>query len=369
MIQNAIGLRGRTPFVGRRSLAWIISLFVVFVGSSGSAQSDAVALDPGRFSVDFENEDIRAVRTILDAGDQTKVVLGTRGYNVWLTDAEIEVQVQGGPTLQFTYRKGETNWLPSDWMLSIVNRGENQIEWMHIEPKTKPDPVAVKPRALRHQLVKPTDIKAGETYPMVVFLHGYGERGTDNNKQMTQGVPELLEYAASSNTPMFLLAPQHDAEPWHTAAVLEDKPFSFDPTPTRPIAHTIDLIKETLSAQPIDRKRIYVTGLSMGAFGVWDLIAREPDLFAAAVPVAGGLASDAPEPVKDVPVWIMHGSADTTVHPNHSRRAFHAMGGHDGAARMTEFPTLAHDSRAWEGMFGNAEMLDWLFSQSRDEGS
>lgn len=344
-----------------------IPLTVAFLAT---AATTAFAKDPAEathFATAFENQAIHAVEGRIAAGATTPVHLSKRGLNIWITDAQLEVDVQGGPTLQFSHEAGETQWLSSEWNVSITNLGKDEVRWLHVAPApATSEQKAQAPQALPFQLLEPTQITEGQLYPLVVFLHGYGERGTDNEKHIQHGVPEIWAYGQDHDQPMFILAPQHDETPWHPANVLENKGFVFPETPSQPIQHTLQLIHEHIEKHPIDPNRIYVTGLSMGAFGAWDLVLRAPDLFAAAVPVAGGLPQNVDALLGKTPVWILHGATDQTVHPDHSKRAYDALRRLGHPAYHTVFPNQAHDATAWREMFSNRDVLAWMFAQHKN---
>lgn len=135
---------------------------------------------------------------------------------------------------------------------------------------------------------------AAAVYPLVLFLHGAGERGDDNSAQLKHGTALYLEPANRAAFPCFVVAPQCPAEaqwasmPWNTLSGEQSG------HPTAPMLSVLELVDELAGQYPVDRDRLYVTGLSMGGFGTWDLITRYPERFAAAVPICGGGMSSLP---------------------------------------------------------------------------
>lgn len=354
-----------TTLWGRLALAIALN----FTASASVAQ-DAITTAPEHFTLAFENAEVRAIWGRIGPGETTPVILSTRGLNVWFTDAELEIDIQGGPTIRSSQKTEDTQWLSADWQLSLTNLGDSEARWLHFEQvqqaqdSAQTDPI--EHSNLPFRLLEPETIENDRSYPLVVFLHGFGERGTDNDSHLAHGIPELLAYARSHDQPMFVLAPQHGETPWHPANLLANESFDFPSTASEPIRQTLDLIEDKIKQHPIDTDRIYLTGLSMGAFGVWDLLLRAPDLFAAALPVAGGAPQDAVFASKSTPVWILHGADDQTVHPDHSVRAYSAARNQGLDVQLSLVPGLHHDQSAWRQMYSDQNVLGWLFDQARE---
>jgi predicted esterase len=164
-----------------------------------------------------------------------------------------------------------------------------------------------------------TKIEEGKKYPLILFLHGSGQRGNDNKAQLNHGPEAMLEMAEKLGQPAFLIAPQCPSDKtWAPYRTDPDSPA--DGTLANPLLDAVlALVDETAATQPIDRKRIYITGLSMGGFGTWAAIARKPELFAAAIPICGGGDPRTATRFKDMPIRIFHGDADN-VCSMHSRK-------------------------------------------------
>ena len=123
------------------------------------------------------------------------------------------------------------------------------------------------------------------------------------------------------------------------------------------------LLEETMKEFPIDPQRVYVTGLSMGGFGTWDIIQRYPDLFAAALPICGGGDTAQAERLKNMPIWAFHGSIDKVVIPERSRNMIAAIKKAGGQPIYTEYPGVGHVS--WTQTYSNHAVMDWLFAQEK----
>jgi predicted peptidase len=218
-------------------------------------------------------------------------------------------------------------------------------------------------RTMPYRLLKPETVEEGKTYPLVLFLHGAGERGSDNVKQMVHGVSEFVRPENRRDYPCFLLVPQcPEGKRWVEVDWGADS-HVLPKEPSEPLRLVLDLLDDALNRYPIDRRRVYVTGLSMGGFGVWDLLARRPDLFAAAVPVCGGGDPATAKAIKDVPVWVFHGARDGAVKPKRSRDMVKALEDAGGKPKYTEYPDVGHDS--WNPAYRDPELMKWLFDRKK----
>ena len=210
---------------------------------------------------------------------------------------------------------------------------------------------------LPYRLLMP-DSKEARSFPLVIFLHGAGERGSDNAAQLKHIVKLFTDPGNRSKFPCYVLAPQCPSKLWW-AAHNSDGSMKAEPTPTMKLV--IELIDKVVAEHNIDRSRIYITGVSMGGFGVWDLLARFPNKFAAAVPICGGGDVMVVNKIEHIPQWIFHGGLDKVVHPNQSRRMVKALQQAGASPKYTEYPEAAHDS--WVKAYQEPELLPWLFKQ------
>lgn len=214
--------------------------------------------------------------------------------------------------------------------------------------------------SLNYRLYQP-DLAQGTQYPLVVFLHGSGERGDDNQAQMTNAVPDILTHA-HDNEPAFVLAPQCPSNMrWSNVngRVSLDNPLpEFPSLPQKLVIELLDTLVEEL---PIDRDRLYLTGLSLGGFGTLDMLMRRPTTFAAAVTVCGGGDTHQAHRIAAIPHWLFHGDADQVIDVAHSRRMVNALETAGGTPRYTEYASVNHD--AWTPTYSDPSVLAWLFSQ------
>ncbi len=216
-----------------------------------------------------------------------------------------------------------------------------------------------------YRLLKPAKVEPGKTYPLVLFMHGAGERGDDNVKQLMYLPTWLAEPEAREKYNCFVLVPQCRAKRWWTIPRALRKDKNADPLdPASADVGVADAILEkTLADEPIDKSRIYLTGISMGGYGSWALAAHHPDLFAAVVPVCGGGSTANAEVLKNIPLWVFHGGADPVVPPDQSRQMIEAIKAAGGNPKYTEFDGVGHDS--WTPAYRDSEALKWMFEQQK----
>jgi len=225
-----------------------------------------------------------------------------------------------------------------------------------LEAKTHTDAAG---KALPYRLLRPETIEAGKTYPLVIFLHGAGERGTDNKKQMIHGVPEFAKAANRKAYPCFLIAPQCPSQARWVEVDWSAKSHVTPEKPSEPMRLLFELVDALMKELPIDAQRVYITGLSMGGYGTWDAACRRPDLFAAAAPVCGGGDDLQAAKIAKLAVWAFHGDKDTVVLPLRSRNMIEAVKKAGGEPKYTEYKGVGHN--AWGPAYKDPELLKWMF--------
>ena len=186
---------------------------------------------------------------------------------------------------------------------------------------------------------------ASARWPLLVFLHGSGERGDDLQVLTRNGPPKLI--AEGQSLPAIVASP---VAPEHTV---------WDPHAVQAL---VDALRRT---HRVDDDRIYLTGLSMGGYGVWDTLLAYPDTFAAAVPICGGAGAGfiVPERIAHIPVWIVHGADDPEVPPADSQRMYDALLAAGGTPKLSLYPGVGHD--AWTQTYADSDLWAWLFAQAR----
>jgi len=198
---------------------------------------------------------------------------------------------------------------------------------------------------LRYLVFLPENFKEKDQWPLMLFLHGAGERGDDIELVKKWGPPSFVD--KRKDFPFILISPQCPS----------DKSWEVEP-----LARLVDHLAEEL---PVDKQRMYVTGLSMGGFGTWNLLAKHPKLFAAAVPICGGGDTKTASTIKHIPIWVFHGDKDEAVNIQRSREMVNAVKDAGGQEiKFTEYEGVGHNS--WSQTYDNQEVYDWLLSHKRE---
>jgi predicted peptidase len=182
-------------------------------------------------------------------------------------------------------------------------------------------------------------------WPLVLFLHGAGERGVDLDLAALHGPPALAD--AGHEFPFVLVSPQCP----------ESSRWDSEPTV---LARLLD---EVSARYRIDPDRVYVTGLSMGGFGTWTLATRYPERFAAVAPICGGLWGQSAASIRDLPVWAFHGDADDVVPISMTEEIVAELRSLGSDVRFTRYTGVGHDS--WTEAYENPELYEWLMAQRR----
>ena len=212
--------------------------------------------------------------------------------------------------------------------------------------------VVVRTNTLPYLLYVPKEYAADTTkkWPLVLFLHGAGERGTELEKVAVHGPPKLVK--AGRDFPFILVSPQcPERQIWDDDTLM-------------------GLLQWLESGLRVDTRRVYVTGLSMGGYGTWSLASKHPDHFAAVAPVCGGgdriraLLPSQGAALKTLGVWAFHGGKDNVVAPSESERmvdAFKKAGVTD--IELTVYPDDGHDS--WTHAYNEPTLYDWMLRHNR----
>jgi predicted peptidase len=189
----------------------------------------------------------------------------------------------------------------------------------------------------------PKDYDKKESWPLMVFLHGSGERGDNLDQVKVHGPPKLI--AAGKEFPMIVVSPQcpkgKSWEPFELSLLLDDLERKYK----------------------VDQDRIYLTGLSMGGFGTWRMAAHAPNRLAAIAPICGGGDVQSARRLAKLPIWAFHGAKDTGVPVELSQSMIDAIKKNGGDPKLTIYPDAGHDS--WTETYNNPEFYEWLLAQKR----
>jgi len=217
---------------------------------------------------------------------------------------------------------------------------------------------------LKYRILKPKDYDKTKKYPLVLFLHGAGERGDDNKKQLVHGMTDFASDEVMRDHPAFVIAPQcPNGQKWVEVDWSADA-HEMPGMPAKAMKLSLDLLESLQQEFSIDANRVYVSGLSMGGYGVWDALQRRPVTFAAAIPICGGGDPAMVLSFNHVPIWCFHGGADNVVNPARSRQMIDALKAAGGKPKYTEYQGVGHNS--WAATYANRDVLDWLFAQKRE---
>ena len=199
------------------------------------------------------------------------------------------------------------------------------------------------PVQMNYLIALPENYDQQEKWPLVLFLHGKGERGNDLELVKRHGPPRLV--AEGKKFPFILVSPQCPDDRWWDVSVLNA------------------LLDDVIKTHKVDEDRVYCTGLSMGGFGTWNLAAYNRLRFAAIAPICGGSESFHARYISHIPIWTFHGDQDKAVPVERTLIAVEAVKKAGGNPRVTIYPGVGHNS--WEQTYNNPEFYEWLLSHKR----
>ena len=207
-------------------------------------------------------------------------------------------------------------------------------------------------------------------YPLVVVLHGAGEKGSDNERQLLRGGEVFANINTRLRFQTYVVFPQcPKPDNWTTFGFLKNpgeelQLGTYDKQASEPLRATLALIDHLIADERVDKNRIYIIGLSMGGFGALEALTLRPNLFAAAVPIGGGGDPAACSAyAHKVPVWFFHSQADATVPAGLSRALANRLQSLGAEPQYTEYETAG--PTYWRSVFNDARLLPWLFAQKR----
>jgi predicted peptidase len=197
-------------------------------------------------------------------------------------------------------------------------------------------------------LFVPANYDGKTEVPVILFLHGAGETKGGQKKPVEVGLGPVIK-KQEKEFPAIVIIPQAETRGWGAD--------------TANAKRALAMLDSVTKEYKTDAKRIYLTGLSMGGYGTWSIIATQPDKFAAIVPICGGGDPKTAEKFKDVPCWVFHGDKDAAVPVQRSREMVEALKKAGGAPKYTEYPGVGHNS--WDAAYADKEMWKWLFAQAK----
>ena len=224
---------------------------------------------------------------------------------------------------------------------------------------------------LRYRMLPPANYDIQKSYPLVIFLHGAGERGSDNAAQLLHGGALFLKDSVRNAYPSFVIFPQCPKDStWAPLRLNRDSSgkvtgLKFLENDREPVPGQLvkSLLDSLLKTGKINSKKVYIGGLSLGGMGTFDLLTRYPNVWAAGFPICGaGNAATAARFAK-VPVWIFHGGADPVVPVFFSQDYYKALKAVHANVQYTEYPGVGHNS--WDNVFAEPGLLKWLYSNTK----
>lgn len=222
---------------------------------------------------------------------------------------------------------------------------------------------------LPYRLLLPENYDASKKYPLVFFLHGAGERGNDNEKQLVHGAKLFLKEEVRRDYPAIVVFPQCPQNSfWSNVDFRMEngkRVFGFkaqgEPTIAMKLAQ--ELLYSIMKDYPVNKRQVYAGGLSMGGMGTFEIVRRNPKLFAAAFPICGGGEPTTASVMKKTKWWVFHGGKDDVVPPELSEKMVDALKAVKAAVKFTLYPDANHNS--WDPAFAEPELLSWLFKQKK----
>ncbi|MDO5607870.1 MAG: prolyl oligopeptidase family serine peptidase [Capnocytophaga sp.] len=223
---------------------------------------------------------------------------------------------------------------------------------------------------LKYRMLSPKVLEKNKKYPLVLFFHGAGERGDDNESQLRNGGSLFSNPSNRDQYPSFVLFPQCPTDTYWPTGIrpeqgfLDGNPFEKNFPISVPLSQVAELIDDFIANNPVDTNRIYVMGLSMGGMATFDFVCRFPNRFAAAVAICGAVNEERLREFQGKTSFrIYHGDIDNVIPVSYSRNAYQAL--HDTGKKVTytEFYGVNHGS--WNPAFNDATLMPWLYSQKK----
>lgn len=222
---------------------------------------------------------------------------------------------------------------------------------------------------LPYRILYPEDYNPEVQYPVLFFLHGAGERDNDNEKQLTHGGQLFLNDTVRRDFPAIIVFPQCPSDSyWSNVDIRPDNGrrefyFSTGGKPSVGMRLFLRLVRQVLKDEAVDKQRVYLGGLSMGAMGTYEALRRKPKLFTAAFAICGGDNTTNVKKYAHVPLWIFHGEKDDVVPAMHSHVIIKELERLGARPTYTFYPEAGHNS--WDAAFAEPQLLPWLFSHSK----
>jgi predicted peptidase len=296
-------------------------------------------------------------------------------YSKWLStkhDAELHMYARGNHG--FGMRKQN---LPTDnWI-------ERFYEWLGVQgllTKKAPADAALDiyekkafvydGNTLPYRILYPANYDKNKKYPLLLFLHGAGERGKDNEKQLGHGAKLFITEESRKSFPAIIILPQCPEESFWAVTKIDRNTqpfkieFDYNARPNWPLVAANELVKKVMNEEGVDRSKVYITGLSMGGMGTFESVYRYPDLYAAALPICGGGdVKNYDKRVAKTAFWVFHGAADAVVNVKLSQEMVGKLKSLKAEVKYSEYPGVNHNS--WDNAFAEPDYLSWMLQHKK----
>lgn len=223
---------------------------------------------------------------------------------------------------------------------------------------------------LPYRILYPANYDKNKKYPLLLFLHGAGERGKDNEKQLIHGSKLFITEENRKNFPAIVVFPQCPQESFWAVTKIDRTvqpfkiEFDYNAQPNWPLAAANELVKKIVDEGSVDKSKVYITGLSMGGMGTFESVYRYPDMYAAALPICGGGdVKNYDKRIAKTAFWVFHGDADKTVDAKLSREMVEKLKTLKAEVKYSEYPGVGHNS--WDNAFAEKDYLSWMLQHKK----
>jgi predicted peptidase len=290
-------------------------------------------------------------------------------YSKWLStkhDAELHMYARGNHGFGMKKQNLPTdNWIErfGDW-LGMLGYLKKKAEDPALAVYQKKEFV-YNGNTLSYRILFPENYDKNKKYPLLLFLHGAGERGKDNEKQLTWGAKLFITDESRKNFPAIIILPQCPEESFWASVKIDrtTTPFKIDfdysAEVSWPLAAANELVKKIRDEEAVDKSKVYISGLSMGGMGTFESVYRYPGMYAAALPICGGGDLKLYDKrISKTAFWVFHGAADAVVDVNLSRNMVAKLKTLKAEIKYSEYPGVNHNS--WENAFAEKDYLSWM---------
>ena len=295
-------------------------------------------------------------------------------YNKWLStkhDAELHMYARGDHGFGMRKQNLPTdNWIERfyDW-LGVQGLLTKKVVDHALDVYAKREFVH-NGNTLPYRILYPANYDKNKKYPLLLFLHGAGERGKDNEKQLIHGSKLFITEENRKNFPAIVVIPQCPEESFWAVTKIDRTvqpfkiEFDYSAAPNWPLAAANELVKKIIDEGSVDKSRVYITGLSMGGMGTFESVYRYPDLYAAALPICGGGdVKNYDKRVVKTAFWVFHGAADAVVNVKLSQEMVDKLKALKAEVKYSEYPGVNHNS--WNNAFAEKDYLSWMLQHKK----